>query len=160
MNSLIAAPSLLVLFSWLPDWFWGLPLIVLTVVLHAVGLIVISERVDHIRKNIVERYGYPVVFVAIVGAAALWAVILHTMESVIWSAAYLYIGALPDFRDAILYSISAMTTYGHSSMLLEKRWLLLGALEALDGMLLFGLTTAFLFGIIQKTHELKNRRSH
>jgi hypothetical protein len=34
----------------------------------------------------------------------------------------------------------------------------MGALEALDGMLLFGVTTAFLFGIIQRARELQARR--
>jgi hypothetical protein len=50
----------------------------------------------------------------------------------------------------MLYSLSAMTTYGHASLFLEYKWQLMGALEALNGWLLFGLTTAFLFGIIKK----------
>ena len=49
-----------------------------------------------------------------------------------------------------LYSLSAMTSYGHANLDLEEHWQLLGALEALNGMLLFGLTTAFLFGVIQR----------
>ena len=44
----------------------------------------------------------------------------------------------------MLYSLSAMTSYGHASLFLEDRWQLMGALEALNGALLFGLTTAFL----------------
>jgi hypothetical protein len=35
-------------------------------------------------------------------------------------------------------------------VVLEGRWQLMGALEALNGMLLFGLTTAFLYGILQR----------
>jgi len=38
----------------------------------------------------------------------------------------------------MLYSLSAMTTYGHANLFLKDRWQLMGALEALNGMLLFG----------------------
>jgi hypothetical protein len=50
----------------------------------------------------------------------------------------------------MLYSLGAMTTYGSANVSLPDRWQLMGALEALDGVLLFGLTTAFLFAIIQR----------
>ena len=52
-----------------------------------------------------------------------------------------------------------MTSYGHANLVLEQHWQLMGALEALNGMLLFGLTTAFLFGIIQQVWGLKSSRS-
>ncbi len=42
----------------------------------------------------------------------------------------------------MLYSLNAITTYGHSDVHLSGHWQLMGALEALNGMLLFGLTTA------------------
>jgi len=145
-------------FFWISDWLWGLPLIVLTVVFHAFGLLLMNEKVEHLNKTVVERHGYPVVFVLAVGGSATWAALLHGAESVMWTAAYLFVGALPDYHDAVLYSLSAMTTYGHADMHLGKQWQFMGALEALDGMLLFGLTTAFLFGIIQKIRELQGKR--
>ncbi len=42
-----------------------------------------------------------------------------------------------------------MTSYGHANIYLEPDWQLMGALEALNGMMLFGLTTAFLFSVLQ-----------
>jgi hypothetical protein len=54
----------------------------------------------------------------------------------------------------MLYSLSAMTSYGHANLFLEEQWQLMGALEPLNGMLLFGLTTAFLFAMIQKAWPL------
>ena len=65
---------------------------------------------------------------------------------------------MPDNRSAMLYSVSAMTTYGHANLFLKEKWQLMGALEALDGMLLFGLTTAFLFAMIQKVWTLESRK--
>jgi len=52
----------------------------------------------------------------------------------------------------MLYSIGAMTTFGHANLHLSDRWQMLGALEALNGMLLFGLTTAFLYATIRNVH--------
>ena len=56
----------------------------------------------------------------------------------------------------MLYSLGAMTTYGHTSVHLNPQWELLGAMEALEGMLLFGLTTAFLFSIFRAVSPFKN----
>jgi hypothetical protein len=50
----------------------------------------------------------------------------------------------------MLFSLGAMTTYGGSDVDLQKHWRLTGALEALNGIILFGLTTAFLFSMIQE----------
>ena len=47
-----------------------------------------------------------------------------------------------------------MTTYGHAPVFLANHWQLMGALEALNGIILFGLTTAFLFSRIQRVWSL------
>jgi hypothetical protein len=146
--------------TWIGDWAWSLPLIVLTVVIHVCGLALIAERmvgvlsVSHAGRNFTVR------FAAVMGATALLATVLHGIEGAIWAVAYRILTALPDNRSAILYSLSAMTTYGHANLFLENRWQLMGALEALDGMLLFGITTAFLFALIQRVWPLGSRGPH
>jgi hypothetical protein len=67
----------------------------------------------------------------------------------IWAAAYIWIGALDTPADAILYSMDSMTTRGASGLMLEPHWRLMGALEAADGMLLFGISTAYIFAVMQ-----------
>ena len=42
-----------------------------------------------------------------------------------------------------------MTSYGHANVYLAEHWQLMGALEALNGVMLFGLTTAFLVSLLQ-----------
>jgi hypothetical protein len=91
-----------------------------------------------------------------IGAAVLLATALHGIEA----ATYRLLGALPDIKSAILYSLSALTSYGHANLFLKEQWQLMGALEALNGMLLFGLTTAFLFAMIQKVWPLGSRGRH
>ncbi|HEX4771979.1 MAG TPA: hypothetical protein VH351_14170 [Bryobacteraceae bacterium] len=143
----------LTLMSWGPDWLWGLPLIALTMGLHAMGLLVIGQTVHRFQINIVKRCGYHLTFVVITGSTAALAAILHGIEGAIWAIVYLFVGAVLSYPHALLYSLGAMTTYGHSTLVLKSHWQFLGTLEALNGMLLFGLTTAFLFAIIQKTWE-------
>jgi hypothetical protein len=84
---------------------------------------------------------------------------LHAIEGAAWAGAYLFLGAVPDAKSAMLYSLNAMTTYGHESVSLEPHWQMMGALEALNGMLLFGLTTAFLFAMIQEVRPRAQRES-
>ena len=147
----------LTVMPWYVDWAWGLPEIALTMVIHAIGLLLISEWVDRLQNAIVKRCGYPLMFVVVTGGAAILAAALHGIEGVIWAVVYRLVGAVPDYPQAVLYSLGAMTTYGHATLVLQPGWQFLGALEALNGMLLFGLTTAFLFVIIQKTQELQKR---
>ena len=140
--------------TWTGDWAWSLPLIVLTVVIHVCGLALIGESVVDALSESVDRRRFIFKFAMVMGMTSLLATILHGFEGAIWAAAYRFLGALPDARTAMLYSISAMTSYGHANLYLKDRWQLMGALEALNGMLLFGLTTAFLFAMIQRAWPL------
>ena len=146
--------------TWTGDWAWSLPLIVLTVVIHVCGLAIIGERVVDILGETVDRRRFMYKFAVVMAVTSLLATILHGFEGAIWAAAYRFLGALPDSRTAMLYSISAMTSYGHANLFLKDRWQLMGALEALNGMLLFGLTTAFLFAMIQRVWPIGSRESH
>jgi hypothetical protein len=86
----------------------------------------------------------------VMGATTLLATSLRAIEAVIWAIAYRVLGALPDSKSAMLYSLNAMTSYGHTNLSLGDHWQLMGALEALNGWLLFGLSTAFLFATMEK----------
>ena len=147
MNSLNAAANAA---SWRADWAWSLPLIVLTVVIHVFGLGFLHERVVRAVGRIVDRRDFTLLFGAVMGIAVLLVTVLHAIEGIVWAAAYRLLGALPDARSSVLFSFGAMTTYGGSDLDLQGHWRLMGALEALNGIILFGLTTAFLFSMIQE----------
>jgi hypothetical protein len=143
--------------AWHADWAWSLPLIVLNVVIHVLGLGVINERIVGRLSNAVNRRYFTPSFVAGMAAAALMVTVLHAFEGALWAATYRLLDALPDNRLAMLYSLSAITSYGHAPIFLDPRWQMMGALEALNGMMLFGLTTAFLFKMIQQIWPLGSR---
>ena len=136
--------------AWRADWAWGVPLIVLTVVIHVLSLGLINQRGARLLSHMTERRHPMLAFAAVMGTTTLLATSLHAVEAGIWAASYRFLGALPDYKSAMLYSLNAITSYGHENLSLESHWQLMGAIEALNGCLLFGLTTAFLFGMIQK----------
>jgi hypothetical protein len=146
--------------AWNADWAWSLPLIVLNVIIHVLGLGLIVDRVVRVLSRMMGRRHFPIAFTVVMGAAVLSATILHAIEGSIWAVAYRLLGALPDAKTAMLYSLSAITSYGHANVLLEPHWQMMGALEALNGMLLFGLTTAFLFAMIQEVWPIGSRARH
>jgi len=147
-------------FEWSVDWAWGLPLIVLTVLFHVWGLMLINQRALRASSRTIQQRHPMAVFVVVMGCTTLLVSILHGTEACIWAVAYRMLGALPDTNSAVLYSLNAITSYGHINEHLDARWHLMGALEALNGWLLFGLTTAFLFAMIQKVLSVDNPLAH
>jgi len=144
--------------TWGFDYAWGVPVIVLTVVIHAYGLGWINRVFTSALIVAVRLRNFRAASSLLVGGTALSVTILHGLECVIWSSSYLYLGALQGSKAAMLYSLNAMTSYGHENLTLAPHWEMMGALEALDGWILFGLTTAFLFTVIQRVwshHELR-----
>ncbi|MBR0672146.1 hypothetical protein [Neoroseomonas soli] len=136
---------------WSRSWVFGVPLIALTVVVHVIGLSLI--RVAFARafgRRDMRRAASTLRFAVVMGAATALVTLLHVVQGAIWAAAYVLLGALPDPHEAMLYSLGAMTAYGHAAVFLAPAWQMLGALEALNGLILFGLTTAFLYGMIQQ----------
>lgn len=147
-------------YGWNANWLWSLPLIVANVVFHVIGLGFINAGILNTLQHVTSRRHFLILFVLVVGAATLSATLLHAIEAGAWAIAFVALGALPDHKVAMLYSLNAMTTYGHDNSFLAPHWKLMGALEALNGMLLFGLTTAFLYGIIQRVWPVDSRQLH
>jgi hypothetical protein len=146
MDPIIVAP-------WPKAWACSLPLIVLTVVLHAYGLGLLNKVVA---ATLIggRRFRCPFSISSfLIGATALSVTVLHGLEGFIWAITYRLLGALPNIKFATLYSLNAMTTYGHVSFYLAPHWQMMGAVEALNGVILFGLTTAFLFTVIQRAWD-------
>jgi len=136
--------------QWRLDWAWGLPLIVLNTVVHVIGLGLLYWKGVRILERLVAGRHFMIVFAVGMSLAVLFAAVLHFLEAVVWATAYVLLGAMPDTKSAMLYSLNAVTTYGHTQLALAPHWRLMGALEALNGVLLSGLTVAALFAMIQR----------
>jgi hypothetical protein len=97
---------------------WSLPLIVVTVVIHVVGLALINAKFVTVVSGSPKRPRTLSLFVMVVGVTAILATVLLGFEGTAWALAYRLLGALPDNKSAMLYSISALTSYGHADLLL------------------------------------------
>src|SRR5215469_5548504 len=136
-----------------PSWRWGLSLIALTMALHAVAVVMMGIVAVKIRFRL-EARGFDLwnlipIMICIVAVMGLLLAVTLVIECGIWAAAYLWLGALDSPLDALLFSIDSMSTRGASGLTLQRHWQLMGALEAVNGMLLFGLSTAWLFTVAQ-----------
>jgi hypothetical protein len=137
--------------GWREDWLWSLPLIALTVAFHVLVLEFIYRRaIGLYHRRTYQRWSAPALAGALLALIVTLATLAHALEAAAWAFVYMLLGALPTPRLAMLYSLNAMTTLGHTSFDLAYHWQLMGALEALNGILLFGLTTAFLFASIRQ----------
>jgi hypothetical protein len=72
----------------------------------------------------------------------------HLMEIVLWAAAYRASGEISTFETAFYFSAQNYTTLGYGDIVLSDHWRLLGPLEAINGVLLFGLSTAVMFAAL------------
>ena len=145
------------------NWIWGLSLITFTMAIHGAGVLLIaladaSIRVRIERQNRLRWRHVLEFFVVLIGMVGLLLAALHGIEAALWAAAYWWLGALNSPADAILYSIDSISTRGASGLMLERHWRLMGALEAVDGMLLFGISTAYVFTVMQTYWPLLTRR--
>ena len=135
------------------NWTWGLSLIAMTIAIHATGVVMMALVGFVIRARLETRnLGFRhviLIMIGVVGAVGLLLAVLHGIEAAIWAAAYVWLGALNSPKDAILYSLDSMTTRGASGLMLEQHWQMMGALEAANGMLLFGISTAYIFALMQ-----------
>ena len=92
-----------------PGWLWGLSLIVLTMAIHATAVVMLAFVGVRIRVRL-ETRGHKVwnliaILTCVVGVTGLPLALLHGIESVIWAAAYLWLGALDWPMDALFFSL-------------------------------------------------------
>src|SRR6476660_3190722 len=136
-----------------PSWHWGLSLIASTMAIHAAAVVMMAFVGVRIRIRLDTRdlnlWSLIAILICIIGVMGLLLAVLHGIECGIWAAAYLWLGALDSPLDALLFSVDSMSTRGSSGLTLQRHWQMMGALEAVDGMLLFGVSTAYMFAVMQ-----------
>lgn len=81
---------------------------------------------------------------------ALVLMLAHTAEIVIWSLAYAVVGAAPAGSDMLDFAFVNYTTLGYGDVTPLKEWRLLGPMTAMNGILMFGWSTALLFEVLRK----------
>ena len=75
----------------------------------------------------------------------------HASEVIVWSLAYEIFDAAPDGADLVYFAFVNYTTLGYGDVTPVERWRLLGPMTAMNGVLLFGWSTAVIFEVLRRT---------
>jgi hypothetical protein len=133
--------------------------------IHATGIAFMAFATVGIRRRLagetqLRLHHVLAILIGVIGVVGLLLAALHGIEATLWAATYWWLGALASPAETLLYSIDSISTRGASGLVLEHHWRMMGALEAVDGMLLFGISTAFIFTVMQAYWPLMTRRYH
>jgi hypothetical protein len=75
----------------------------------------------------------------------------HFSEVMVWSLAYAIVGAAPAGSDLVYFAFVNYTTLGYGDVIPVERWRLLGPITAMNGVLMFGWSTAVIFEVLRRT---------
>ena len=129
--------------------FLGSALLALCSLLHIAGLVGAASMLATLAYR--HRDLPAGIHSALIIAGAVAALILaHTVEVWIWAIALLILGAVAGVSDAVYFSLATYTTVGYGDVVLGPEYRVFGAMAAVTGMLVFGLSTAFLVAILTR----------
>jgi hypothetical protein len=134
----------------------GAAIVICTIFIHALA---VGSTVNFVRYE--KRKGRLgtgfAIDLAIVVLAVLFAFSAHLLEIALWAGLFLICGEFGDFGIAFYHSAVNYTTLGYGDIILTPSWRLLGPLEAANGALLFGVSTAMVFAVMQRLIEARYR---
>jgi len=126
--------------------------VICTVFIHALPL---GATVNFIRRE--QKLGRTGagfwIDMGIVVRAIMYALVAHLVEIALWALLFVLCGEFPDFGTAYYHSAVNYTSLGYGDVIMSPSWKLLGPLETANGMLLFGVSTAMVFAVIQRLVE-------
>jgi hypothetical protein len=127
----------------------GACVVLCTFFMHALAVAATVDFVRYERKH--GRAGANFwIDMAIVARAMSIALAAHLLEIALWAVLFIICREFQDFGTAFYHSAVNYTTLGYGDLIMSPSWKLLGPLEAADGMLMFGVSTAIIFAVIQR----------
>ena len=93
--------------------------------------------------------------VGIIAAATLISLAAHLVALATWALVFTLCGEFSQFAAALYHSGMNYTTLGDSDKVMSPSWRLLTSFEAANGMLMFGVSTAMLFAVIQRLFQTR-----
>ncbi len=126
----------------------GMLMTMVTICFHVgalVGLVTLLGKIAPMLEKAHHKLGTSILMViAVLGITA-----IHTIETWSWAALFMLLGEFDDLERALYFSVSTHTTLGYGDIILSPEWQLLGTFESMGGLILFGVSTAFLFGLVR-----------
>jgi hypothetical protein len=130
-------------------FLFGLAATLGTMVIHGlvVHTVIMEMRRDLLRGRLGVRLWLNLTFVI---GTTLLALAGHILEVALWAFVFYLCGGVADFSAALYCSAGSYTTVDSGNVVLSPPWKLLGPLEAAAGLLMFGVSTALIFAVIQR----------
>ena len=85
--------------------------------------------------------------------------IAHALEVIVWAALYSIVDIAPVGTDLVYFAFVNYTTLGYGDIVPQEHWRLLGPITAMNGVLLFGWSTAVIFEVLRRTLALSSKVS-
>jgi hypothetical protein len=120
----------------------------ITIVIHALALGALIRFIRRERRLGRAGSGF-LRDVTIVAVVVLIGLAAHLIEISVWALVLEICGEFSETGRALYESAMNYTTLGYGDLIMSSRWKLLGPLEAADGVLMFGVSTAMIFAVIQ-----------
>jgi ion channel len=122
-------------------------LVAITVTIHAAGIgMALSHALRSTRRP--ETRFWPITWLLV--RIAWFLIVIHLLEIAVWALFFWWQKCLPDAESSFYFSGVTYATIGYGDLVLPKEWRLFSPLEGLTGILMCGLSTAFLFVIVSK----------
>jgi hypothetical protein len=119
------------------------------IAIHAIIMAAVLWVARVADRRATERQSLHLVAVMIASVSVLMAA--HLVEVAVWSLAYMMVGAASPGTDLIYFAFVNYTTLGYGDVTPVERWQLLGPMTAMNGVLLFGWSTAVIFAVLRRT---------
>ena len=117
------------------------------IAIHAIVMAVVLWVARIADKRTTSRQSLRLIGVMIATVSVLMAA--HIVEVAVWALAYRIVGAAPPGTDFIYFAFVNYTTLGYGDVTPIERWHLLGPMTAMNGVLLFGWSTAVIFAVLR-----------
>jgi hypothetical protein len=120
----------------------------LNIIFHAaVTMVAIRIARGASRRNTSRPLPY---LAGVMIATSLVLMAAHTLEVFVWSVAYAIVNAAPDDANLVYFAFVNYTTLGYGDVTPLAKWRLLGPMTAMNGVLMFGWSTALIFEVLIK----------
>ena len=126
-------------------------------IIHVAGILLMAEwllrRREHLERTASSRQVALLIVMLFAGI-----MFLHIVQTSLWAVFYYVQDLFSDFETSLYFSMVSFTTLGYGDVLLPRRWRLLGVIEGFSGVLLCGVSTAFIFAVVNAMFQFRLRR--
>ena len=138
----------------------GLIVIIVNVIIQGIGNVIWLKAITRVFKNNNKTINTFTVIKLLVNSF-LFFTILHSIQTIIWTLCYLINPVTKvDFTntmEGLYFSFVTFTTLGYGDVTISSEWKLLSGLEAINGIMLIGWSTALMYSLIQHIYTNQNR---